>query len=98
MAQKVLTWSNSQLNNSRCNFHVPCLRSSGYVPCSFFVLYMYSVKIHFRCERFAICVDLCMIYMLRIASGKTHKSILPRETFFCMFGGGGGKTRTFLNF
>ena len=27
MAQKVLTWSNSQLNNSRCNFHVPCLRS-----------------------------------------------------------------------
>ena len=27
MAQKVLTWSNSQLNNSRCNFHVRCLRS-----------------------------------------------------------------------
>ena len=27
MAQKVPTWSNSQLNNSRCNFHVPCLRS-----------------------------------------------------------------------
>ena len=27
MAQKVLTWSNSQSNNSRCNFHVPCLHS-----------------------------------------------------------------------
>ena len=27
MAQKVLTWSNIQLNNSRYNFHVPCLRS-----------------------------------------------------------------------
>ena len=24
MAQKVLTWSNSQLN-SQCSFHVPCL-------------------------------------------------------------------------
>ena len=22
MAQKVLTWSNSQLNDSRCNFHI----------------------------------------------------------------------------
>ena len=53
---------------------------------------MYSVKIHFRCERCGICVDLYVIYnhMLRIASGKTHKSILLRETFFCMFGGGGG--------
>ena len=28
--------------------------------------------------------------MLRTASGKTHKSILLRETFFCTFGGGGG--------
>ena len=35
MARKVLTWSNSQLNNSRYNFHVPCLRSSSYVPCFF---------------------------------------------------------------
>ena len=26
MAQKILTWSNSQLKNIRCNFHVPCLR------------------------------------------------------------------------
>ena len=25
MAQKVLTWSSSQLNNGQCNFHVPCL-------------------------------------------------------------------------
>ena len=60
MAQKVLTWSNSQLNNCRCNFHVPCL---------FFVLYMYSVRIHFSCERCDICVDLYMIYnyMLRMA-------------------------------
>ena len=29
-------------------------------------------------------------YVLRIASGKTHKSILLRETFFCTLGGGGG--------
>ena len=61
MAQKVLTWSNSQLNNSRCNFHVPCL---------FFVLYMYSVRIHFGCERCDnTCVGLYMIYnyMLRMA-------------------------------
>ena len=57
----------------------------------FFVLYMYSVKIHFRCERCGICVGLCMIYnyMLRIALGKTHKSILLRETFFARLGGGG---------
>ena len=27
MAQKVLTWSTSQLSDSQCNFHVPCLRS-----------------------------------------------------------------------
>ena len=27
MAQKVLTWANSQLNKSRCNFHVPYLPS-----------------------------------------------------------------------
>ena len=60
MAQKVLTWPNKQLNNSRCNFHVPCL---------FFVSYMCSVRIHFRCERCDICVDLHMInnYMLRMA-------------------------------
>ena len=25
MAQNVLTWSNSPLNNSRCDFHFPCL-------------------------------------------------------------------------
>ena len=65
MAQKVLTWSNSQLNNSRCN----CFTFHAYVPCLFFVLYMYSVRIHFRCERCGICVDLYMIYnyMLRMA-------------------------------
>ena len=92
MAQKVLTWSNSQLNNSLCKFHVPCLRSPDYVPCLLLVLYMYSVKIHFRCERCGICVDLYMIYnyMLRIALWKTHKSILLRETFFARLGGGGG--------
>ena len=28
-------------------------------------------------------------YMLGIALGKTHKSILLRETFLCTFGGGG---------
>ena len=28
--------------------------------------------------------------MLRIALGKTHKSILLRETFFARLGGGGG--------
>ena len=28
--------------------------------------------------------------MLRIASGKTHKSILLRKTFFARLGGGGG--------
>ena len=28
--------------------------------------------------------------MLRIALGKTYKSILLRETFFCTFGGEGG--------
>ena len=40
-----------------------------YVPCLFFVLYMYSVRIHFRCEKCDICVDLYMIYnnMLRMA-------------------------------
>ena len=36
MAQKVLTWSNGQLN-SRCSFHVPCL---------FFVLYIYLFQNH----------------------------------------------------
>ena len=58
MAQKVLTWSNSQLT-SRCSFHVPCL---------FFVLYMYS-RIRFRYQRCDIYVNLHMIYkyMLRMA-------------------------------
>ena len=53
---------------------------------------MYSVKIHFRCERCGICVDLYKIYnyILRIALKKTHKSILLRETFFARLGGGGG--------
>ena len=41
----------------------------GYVPCLFFVLYMYSGRIHFRCERCDIFVDLYMIYnyVLRMA-------------------------------
>ena len=81
MAQRVLTWSNSQLNNSPCNFHVPC--------CLFFVLYMYSVRIHFRCERCGICVDLYMIYnyMLRMA-------LLDRIRgwFYYVFIGGKGKS------
>ena len=33
-----------------------------YVPCLFFILCMYSVRNHFRCERCDICVDLYMIY------------------------------------
>ena len=88
MAQKVLTWSNSQsIQFSRTMFTFLGLRSMF-----FFVLYMYSVKVHFRCGRCGVCVDLYMIcnYMLRIALGKTHKSILLQEMFFCTFGGGGG--------
>ena len=100
MAQKVLTWSNSQLNNRRYNFHVPCLRSSSYVPC-FFVLYMYSVKIHFRCERCGICVDLCMIYnyMLRIARVREGSQIdFATGNVFLHVWGGGAYTRKFLKF
>ena len=40
MAREVLTWSNSQLNNSRCNFNVPCL-------CSMFI---------FVCKRCDVCM------------------------------------------
>ena len=36
--------------------------------------------------------------MLRIALGKTHKSILLRETFFCTFGGRGVTQERFSNF
>ena len=37
--------------------------------------------------------------MLRIALGKTHKSILLRETcFFCTFGGWGFTQERFSNF
>ena len=58
MTQKVLTWSDSQLNNGLYNFHI-----AWYVPCLFFVLY---VRIHFRCERCDICV-MIYNYMLRMA-------------------------------
>ena len=56
MARKVVTWSNSQLNNSRCNFHFPCCTRI-------------RVRIRFRYQRCDICVDLHMIYnyMLRMA-------------------------------
>ena len=65
MAQKGLTWSNSQLNNSRCNFHVPCPEFHVYFS-SFTCI---RVRIRFRYKRCDICVDLHMIYnyMLRIA-------------------------------
>ena len=64
MAQEVLTWSNSQLNNSRCNFHFLCL---------FFVLYMYSSQNSLQVSKmWHLCwftYDLHMIYnnMLRMA-------------------------------
>ena len=56
MARKVLTWSNSQLNNSRCNFHFPCSTRI-------------RVRIRSRYQRCDICVDLHMIYnyMFRMA-------------------------------
>ena len=61
MAQKGLTWSNSQLNNGRCNFHVPRLFFSS---CT-----CIRVRIRFRNKRCDICVDLHMSYnyMLRMA-------------------------------
>ena len=63
LAEKVLTWSNGQLNN----IVDAILRFMFY--CLFFVLHMYSVRIYFSCERCDICVDLYMIYnyMLRMA-------------------------------
>ena len=59
-AQKVLTWSNLIIVDAILRFMFYCL---------FFVLYMYLVRIYFRCERCDICVDLYMIYnyMLRMA-------------------------------
>ena len=50
MAQKVLTWFNSQLNNSRCNFHVHV-----YVPCLFFVLHL---RIHLGVKDVTCVYDL----------------------------------------
>ena len=51
MAQKDFTWSNSQLNNGRYNFHVACLVGH---------------RTHFRCERCDICV-MIYNYMFRMA-------------------------------
>ena len=60
MAQKILTWSNSQLNNSRCNFHFRV-----YFSCCASI----RVRISFGYQRRNICVDFHMIYnyMLRMA-------------------------------
>ena len=57
MDQKVLTWSNSQLN-SRCSFHVPCL---------FFVLYMYSSQNSLQVSKTFVLIYMVYNYMLRMA-------------------------------
>ena len=73
MAQKVLTWSNSQIN-SLCSFQVSCL-----------LIHLGTcirVRIRVRYQRCDICVDLHVIYMLR-------KAVLDRirRCFYYVFKG-----------